>query len=97
VERGQYVLFVVHSLHGSIGLSVLCIPNKAKASAASSIAVLNHDLSRCEHSWIGATEMVKQRATHSFFDLAEFLELLAQSLVVGMPRKASVKGQLRRR
>lgn len=28
--------------------------------------------------------------TYSLFDLAEFLELLAQSRVIGVPRKASV-------
>jgi len=28
--------------------------------------------------------------THGLFDLAELLELLAQSLVIGMPRKTSV-------
>lgn len=29
--------------------------------------------------------------THGLFDLAELLELLAQSLVIGMPRKTSVR------
>jgi hypothetical protein len=28
--------------------------------------------------------------THGLFDLAELLELLAQSLVIGVPRKTSV-------
>jgi len=59
---------VVHGLHSGIGLGVLGIANKAKASAAASIAVLNHD---------------------GFFDLTELLELLTESLVVGVPCEAS--------
>jgi hypothetical protein len=90
---GRYILLVVHGLHSSIGLGVLSIANKAKATAASGIAVLNHDLLRCEHYSAYATKFVKQRVTYSFLDLTELLELLAESLVVGMPCKASVKGQ----
>jgi imidazolonepropionase-like amidohydrolase len=59
---------VVHGLHSGIGLGVLRIADEAKASATTSIAVLNHD---------------------GFFDCTELLELLTESLVVGMPCEAS--------
>jgi hypothetical protein len=45
---GKNVLLVVHGLHSGIGLRVLSIADKAKATATSSIAVLNHDLLRRE-------------------------------------------------
>jgi hypothetical protein len=42
-------------------------------------------------------KFVEWQVTYSFFDLTELLELLAKSLVVGMPCEASVKGQSRPR
>jgi hypothetical protein len=44
VGKESNVLLVVHGLHSSIGLRVLSIADKAEATAAASIAVLNHDL-----------------------------------------------------
>ena len=43
------VLLVVHGFHGSICLGFLSIANKAKASTAASVAVLDNNLSWSEH------------------------------------------------
>lgn len=37
-----------------------------------------------------ASALVHARITYGLFDLAEFLELGAQSRVIGVPRKSSV-------
>jgi hypothetical protein len=92
---GRYVLLVVHGLHSGIGLGVLGIANKAKASAAASIAVLNHDLWHVSMGSMLTKAIVGWRVTYGFFDLTELFELLTESLVVGVPCEASVKGQWR--
>jgi len=63
-------LDIVHVLHGGVSLGILGEANEAKATAATSIAILDDD---------------------SFFNLAEFFELLAKGSVIGMPCEATNK------
>jgi hypothetical protein len=79
-------------LHGGIGASIVREANKAKSSAAARIAVLDDNLWRCQRS-LDACRLSPAGVTDGFLNLAVLLELGAQSLIVGVPRKASVAHQ----
>jgi hypothetical protein len=79
------LLDVIHVRDGSIGLGVLAEANETEATAAAGIAVLDDDLRVLVKGALG-----RVRNTYSLLDLAELLELGAESLVIRVPGEASV-------
>lgn len=80
---GADELDVVHGLDGVLGFGVLGEAHEAKAAAAASIAVLDHDLRSLSHDGSGRT------ATYGLFHLAEFLKLGSERYIIRVPREAA--------
>lgn len=79
------LLNIVHVSDGGVSLGVLGEANKAETTAATGVAVLYDDL---RLSVMVACEWA--RDTYGFLDLAELLELAAESLIIGVPSEATV-------
>ena len=89
------LLNVVHGGDRSFGIGFLAVTDESKTTAAASVAVLDNDLSNqmYQHEVSNGVEM---SITHSLLNGTEFLELLAQRVLIGVPGKAA-EGMLARR
>jgi hypothetical protein len=79
------LLNVIHVGDRGISLGVLSETNEAEATAATGVAVLDDDL-----GWLARVACAWWNNTYGFLNLAELLELGAQSAVVGVPGEATV-------
>jgi hypothetical protein len=79
------LLNVIHVGDCGISLGVLSETNEAEATAATGVAVLDDDL-----DWLARVACACWNNTYGFLNLAELLELGAQSAVVGVPGEATV-------
>lgn len=79
-------LGVVHVLDRLIGLSLALEAHKAEATAASSIAVLDHYLYLVN----ARNDCYAGHATHSLLDNTKFFKLGAEGGVISVPREATV-------
>ena len=77
-------LHVVHVCNSGVSLGVLRETNEAETTAATGITVLDDDL-----RWSVVVAWVWMRCTNGFLNLTELFELAAESLVIGVPCKAS--------
>lgn len=85
LHGGTCSLDVVHGSDRGVSLGVLSEANETKATAASGITVLHNNLILSVNCLgLNVTE------TYRLGDLAELLELGAQSAIVGVPCKAAV-------
>ena len=93
------ILNVVHGVDGSLGIGLLAVTDKAKATAAASVTVLDDDLQDTERLAglvLAIYKNIKQggKSTYSLLDCAKFLELLTESILISVPCEAAAGSAL---
>lgn len=83
------VLGIVHGADSSFGIGLLAVANETEATAATSVSVLDYDLSDIPSISRGPMTQGITILTYSFLNGAELLEFLTKSNVIGVPGKAT--------
>jgi hypothetical protein len=84
---------VVHGVHSGSSLIVVGEADETETTAAAGVTVPDDSLGRKNGSLRGMRSVIGVAATHSILDNAEFLEALAQTVVVCVPGKTARKGR----
>lgn len=88
MARRNRSLDIVHRLNGIFSILVSPILDEAESTAATSVTVFDDDL-QYKVSLDTSSILGGGRESYSFFDCTKLFELLAKSIVVGVPCKAT--------
>lgn len=88
VRSSACLLLVVHGVHSGSSLIIIGVADESETAAAASITVLDDGLKK-KMVLDDVNDERQEEATHSILDNAEFLEALAQTVVVCVPGKTA--------
>ena len=87
MARRNRSLDIVHRLNGIFSILVSPILDEAESTAATSVTVFDDDLQYKVS--LDTSSILGGLKSYSFFDCTKLFELLAKSIVVGVPCKAT--------